>query len=295
VPVVERLALLLADHRVLTDHRDGLLFPGRDPGRPQSVSALVECIARRWRGAGLTPLGFHDARHTAASLFIAAGLNAKTVSTYLGHASEVEVGLLERIAGAGQDLIDRAAADAGAEQFLPQFDAIPARDAVSDRKRRDRGRQPRPERALADPGGQLPGLLAPALGAADAHAHARSPRRPAGATPRPDGEPELWPRPARPRLPASFGSAGLRPAVQKDHPAEELRRPSQGPDPGIAARLADRRSRPRRRARPRARLLPRPRPTVVLQRAYWIRRSGFGTSTDSSRSGSTSAVTPSRR
>jgi integrase len=26
-------------------------------------------------------------RHTAASIFIAAGLNAKTVSTYLGHAS----------------------------------------------------------------------------------------------------------------------------------------------------------------------------------------------------------------
>jgi integrase len=87
VPVVERLALLLADHRVLTDHRDGLLFPGRDSNRPQSVSALVERMRRRWRDAGLTPLGFHEARHTAASMFIAAGLNAKTVSTYLGHAN----------------------------------------------------------------------------------------------------------------------------------------------------------------------------------------------------------------
>src|SRR5919197_1871288 len=87
VPIVKRLALLLADHRVLTDHRDGLLFPGRGSERPQSVSALVERIARRWRDAELTPLGFHEARHTAASLFIAAGLNAKTVSTYLGHAN----------------------------------------------------------------------------------------------------------------------------------------------------------------------------------------------------------------
>ena len=68
-------------------HRDGLLFAGRDPKRPQSVSALVERVRRRWRGAGLTPLGFHEARHTAASIFIAAGLNAKTVSTYLGHAN----------------------------------------------------------------------------------------------------------------------------------------------------------------------------------------------------------------
>ncbi|HEX3316600.1 MAG TPA: hypothetical protein VHR88_01170 [Solirubrobacteraceae bacterium] len=48
------------------------------------MSALVERINRRWRDAGLVPLGFHEARHTAASIFIAAGLNAKTASTYLG-------------------------------------------------------------------------------------------------------------------------------------------------------------------------------------------------------------------
>jgi integrase len=48
-------------------------------------------LTKRWRDpwdkAGLTPLGLHEARHTAASLFIAAGLNAKTVATYLGHAN----------------------------------------------------------------------------------------------------------------------------------------------------------------------------------------------------------------
>jgi integrase len=59
----------------------------RGPERPQSVSALVEHMNRCWRDAGLAPLGFHEARHTAASRFIAAGLNAKTVSTYLGHAN----------------------------------------------------------------------------------------------------------------------------------------------------------------------------------------------------------------
>lgn len=36
---------------------------------------------------GLRPLGFHEARHTYASIAIAAGLNAKTLSTYLGHAT----------------------------------------------------------------------------------------------------------------------------------------------------------------------------------------------------------------
>ncbi len=40
-----------------------------------------------WNDAGLKPLGFHEGRHTFASIGIAAGLNAKTLSTYLGHAT----------------------------------------------------------------------------------------------------------------------------------------------------------------------------------------------------------------
>ena len=36
---------------------------------------------------GLKPLGFHEGRHTYASIAIAAGLNPKTLSTYLGHAT----------------------------------------------------------------------------------------------------------------------------------------------------------------------------------------------------------------
>lgn len=37
--------------------------------------------------SGLKPLGFHKGRHTYASIGIAAGLNPKTLSTYLGHAT----------------------------------------------------------------------------------------------------------------------------------------------------------------------------------------------------------------
>jgi integrase len=40
-----------------------------------------------WERAGLTRLTFHDCRHTFASLMIAAGVNAKALSSYLGHAS----------------------------------------------------------------------------------------------------------------------------------------------------------------------------------------------------------------
>ena len=37
--------------------------------------------------AGLEPIGLHEARHTFASVLIAAGVNAKAITTYMGHAS----------------------------------------------------------------------------------------------------------------------------------------------------------------------------------------------------------------
>jgi integrase len=42
---------------------------------------------RTWRRAGLDPIGLHECRHTFASFMIAAGVNAKTLSVYMGHAS----------------------------------------------------------------------------------------------------------------------------------------------------------------------------------------------------------------
>jgi integrase len=40
-----------------------------------------------WQRAGLEPIGLHECRHTFASLLIAAGVNAKAITAYLGHAS----------------------------------------------------------------------------------------------------------------------------------------------------------------------------------------------------------------
>jgi len=42
---------------------------------------------RIWRRQDLAPIGLHDCRHTFASLMIAAGVNAKALSTFMGHAS----------------------------------------------------------------------------------------------------------------------------------------------------------------------------------------------------------------
>jgi len=61
VPIIARLSLLLADHRVLTDHRPGLLFPGSRRGpadlaqRPARPARLD--VARRRARAARLPRG----------------------------------------------------------------------------------------------------------------------------------------------------------------------------------------------------------------------------------------------
>jgi len=89
VPIIDKLAALLADHFVLLDHpSDGLLFPSASKlDWPTDAGILRRRTHARWNKAGLKPLGFHEGRHTYASIGIAAGLNPKTLSTYLGHAT----------------------------------------------------------------------------------------------------------------------------------------------------------------------------------------------------------------
>jgi integrase len=38
-------------------------------------------------GPGLTPIGLHECRHSYAAYMIAAGVNSKALSTYMGHSS----------------------------------------------------------------------------------------------------------------------------------------------------------------------------------------------------------------
>ena len=89
VPIIDRLATLLRDHFILLDHpSEGLIFPSHNrPEWPIDPGVLRRQTRAAWKAAGLTPLGFHEGRHTFASIAIAAGLNAKTLSTYLGHAT----------------------------------------------------------------------------------------------------------------------------------------------------------------------------------------------------------------
>ena len=50
-------------------------------------AGVAKRAKKSWADAKLDPIGLHDARHAAASILIAAGVNAKALSVYMGHAS----------------------------------------------------------------------------------------------------------------------------------------------------------------------------------------------------------------
>jgi integrase len=84
VPVPAVLRSHLAAHKLALTWSEGLFF-GRTPELPFDDSSLSARAATAWKG--LEPITLHEARHTYASLMIAAGVNAKALSTYMGHAS----------------------------------------------------------------------------------------------------------------------------------------------------------------------------------------------------------------
>jgi integrase len=75
---------------VLRDHLDEHLL-ARSDGAVFGTYSWVRCAnkraRKRWEDNGLPTITLHEARHTFASFAIAAGLNAKTLSTYMGHAN----------------------------------------------------------------------------------------------------------------------------------------------------------------------------------------------------------------
>jgi len=86
VPIVPALRDHLIDHRLLTGRAEGFVF-GRDADRvfdPRLVSARGDSA---WKAAKLQRITLHECRHTFASLMIAAGVNAKALSTFMGHAN----------------------------------------------------------------------------------------------------------------------------------------------------------------------------------------------------------------
>jgi integrase len=85
VPIAAALRDHLVEHRQQSAEHE-LVFATLN-GNAFDPATVHDRARRAWRRAGLDPITLHEARHTFASLMIAAGVNAKALSVYLGHAS----------------------------------------------------------------------------------------------------------------------------------------------------------------------------------------------------------------
>jgi len=120
VPLSAPLRVYLAAHRCpIAGGADELVF-GRGRARAFCPEALVRRARPAWEEAGLDPIGLHECRHTYAAFMIAAGVNAKALSTYMGHSSitvtldrygHLMPGNEREAAGMLAEYLQRAAAD----------------------------------------------------------------------------------------------------------------------------------------------------------------------------------------
>jgi integrase len=86
VPIAATLREHLAVERLRQPHGVALCF-GLAANRPFRADRLQERADNAWKNAELERLTLHDCRHTFASFAIAAGVNAKALSSYMGHSS----------------------------------------------------------------------------------------------------------------------------------------------------------------------------------------------------------------
>ena len=79
VPIPAALRDYLIEHKLRSGASTGLVFK-LDTNAPRRAQRI-------WTRAALDRITLHEARHTYASLMIAAGVNAKSLQTYMGHSS----------------------------------------------------------------------------------------------------------------------------------------------------------------------------------------------------------------
>jgi integrase len=87
VPIAAVLRTHLRACALVSDRSDPEALVFGETGRPFDDDALADRARAAWKTAKLEPIGLHAARHTAASVMIAAGVNVKALSEFLGHAS----------------------------------------------------------------------------------------------------------------------------------------------------------------------------------------------------------------
>jgi integrase len=83
VPIAGLLREHLIAHRLRSGGASGLAF-GASATTPLDYWSFTRRTQGVWKKAKLQPIGLHEARHTFASVMIAAGVNAKALATYMG-------------------------------------------------------------------------------------------------------------------------------------------------------------------------------------------------------------------
>jgi integrase len=86
VPIVGVLRDVLVELKARQRRDHGIVF-GSSEETPFQPSSVWRRARGAWKEVGLKPIGLHEARHTFASVLIAASVNAKAITAYMGHAS----------------------------------------------------------------------------------------------------------------------------------------------------------------------------------------------------------------
>jgi integrase len=82
------IPVVLRDHLAdVYDASSSAFAFGRAADRPFEPWSVANRATTAWARAGLARITLHECRHTFASLMIAAGVNAKALQTFMGHAS----------------------------------------------------------------------------------------------------------------------------------------------------------------------------------------------------------------
>jgi integrase len=88
VPITNTLRRELLTHRL--QHGTGgtgFAFPNRNGNKPFNPGTLALHTSKAWSAMNLQPIGIHECRHTYATYMIAAGINTKALSIYMGHST----------------------------------------------------------------------------------------------------------------------------------------------------------------------------------------------------------------
>ena len=85
VPLGAELRRILIEHKLRTGRSGDELVLGRTPHEPFVPTTARRRARKAWAAVGLEPLTPHEARHCAASYFVACGMDWKQIATWIGH------------------------------------------------------------------------------------------------------------------------------------------------------------------------------------------------------------------